>query len=95
MRALLAAKEAIEAEAKEKAAREATKMAEAKGASDKEARRAGEQAAQNATASPRAQRNFTDPDARVMKIADGYFHYCYNAQAVVDERAQVIIATTL
>ena len=44
---------------------------------------------------PRAQRNFTDPDARIMKTADGSFHYCFNAQAVVDEHAQVIIATTL
>ena len=93
--ALLAAKEAIETEAKEKAAREATKKAKAKGASDKEAQRAGEQTAQNATTSPRAQRNFTDPDARVMKTADGSFHYCYNAQAIVDERAQVILSTTL
>ncbi len=41
----------------------------------------------------RAQRNFTDPDARIMKTADGSFHYCYNAQAVVDEDHQVIVAT--
>ncbi len=42
---------------------------------------------------PTAQRNFTDPDARIMKTADGSFHYCYNAQAVVDSDHQVIIAT--
>jgi IS5 family transposase len=44
---------------------------------------------------PRAQRNFTDPDARITKTADGSFHYCYNAQAVVDENAQVILSTSL
>jgi hypothetical protein len=93
--AILAAKEALEAEAREKAAREATTTAERKGASPEEAERAGVQAAKAATVNPRAQRNFTDPDARIMKTADGSFHYCLNAQAVVDEHAQVIIATTL
>jgi hypothetical protein len=93
--ALLAAKEAIEAEAKEKAAREAPKKAEQKGASNDEAQRAGELAATNATVNPRAQRNFTDPDARMMKTADGSFHYCCNAHAVVGEQAQVIVSTTL
>ena len=39
------------------------------------------------------QRNFTDPDARIMKTADGSFHYAYNGQAVVDETSQVIVAT--
>jgi len=42
---------------------------------------------------PKAQRNLTDSDARIMKTADGSFHYCYNAQAVVDEAYQVIVAT--
>lgn len=44
---------------------------------------------------PTAQRNFTDPDSRIMKTADGSFHYCYNAQAVVDVDHQVIVVTTL
>lgn len=42
---------------------------------------------------PTAQRNFTDPDSRIMKTADGSYHYCYNAQNVVDADHQVIIAT--
>lgn len=46
-------------------------------------------------ASPRAQRNFTDPDARIMKTADGSFHYAYNAQVVVDEKSQVILSAAL
>ena len=93
--AILAAKEAIEAEARDKAAREATKKTTARGASPEEAERASAEAATTATVNPRTQRNFTDPDARIMKTADGSFHYCYNAQAVVDERAQVIVSTTL
>src|SRR3954447_6255634 len=41
---------------------------------------------------PKAQRNFTDPDSRIMKTSDGSFHQCYNGQVVVDSAAQVIIA---
>jgi transposase len=93
--AILAAKEALEGEAKEKAAREARTKALAKGASAPESERAAQDAATQASVNPRAQRNFTDPDARIMKTADGSFHYCFNAQAVVDEHAQVIIAATL
>jgi hypothetical protein len=43
----------------------------------------------------RAQRNFTDPDAGIMKMSDGSFHECYNGQAVVDEEQQVIVAADL
>jgi transposase len=41
---------------------------------------------------PTAQRNFTDPESKIMKTADGAFHQCFNAQAVVDSQAQVIVA---
>src|SRR5581483_3948535 len=44
---------------------------------------------------PGAQRNFTDPESRIMKTADGAFHQCYSGQAVVDSRAQVIVAAEL
>lgn len=44
---------------------------------------------------PRAQRNFTDPESRIMKTSDGSVHQCFNAQAVVDDRAQVILAAEL
>lgn len=30
-----------------------------------------------------------------METADGSFHYCHNAQAVVDEKAQVILSATI
>ena len=41
---------------------------------------------------PTAQRNFTDPESKIMKTSDGSFHQCFNAQAVVDSHAQVIVA---
>jgi transposase len=41
---------------------------------------------------PTAQRNFTDPESKIMKTSDGAFHQCFNAQAVVDSHAQVIVA---
>lgn len=53
-----------------------------------------EAAASEATPADKAQRNFTDPDARIMKTSDGSFHYCYNAQTVATED-QVIVATRL
>jgi transposase len=44
---------------------------------------------------PKAQRNFTDPESKIMKTSDGSFHQCYNGQAVVDSQAQVIVAAEL
>jgi transposase len=42
---------------------------------------------------PEAQRNFTDPDSRIMKDgATKEFVQAYNAQAAVDSHAQVIVA---
>src|SRR6266487_3562896 len=44
---------------------------------------------------PGAQRNFTDPESRIMKTSDGAYHQCYNGQALVDAGAQVIVAAEL
>jgi transposase len=42
----------------------------------------------------KAQRNFTDPDSRIMKDgATKSFEQCYNCQAAVDGDSQVIVAT--
>ena len=41
-----------------------------------------------------AQRNFTDPESRIMKTPNG-FEQAYNAQAAVDADSQVIVATGL
>ena len=43
---------------------------------------------------PKAQRNFTDPESRIMKTKDGYIQG-YNAQAAVDGCAQIIVACDL
>jgi hypothetical protein len=42
----------------------------------------------------KAQRNFTDPESRILKTKDGYIQG-YNAQAAVDGEAQIIVAHTL
>jgi transposase len=39
----------------------------------------------------KAQRNFTDPESRIMKGPDGFLQG-YNAQAAVDAKAQIIVA---
>lgn len=44
---------------------------------------------------PTAQRNFTDPDSKIMKASDGAFHQSYNAQAIVDSGSQVIVVAEL
>jgi transposase len=43
---------------------------------------------------PEAQRNFTDPDSRIMIGRDGFVQ-AYNAQAAVDRRRQIILAHRL
>ncbi|NIA25894.1 MAG: transposase, partial [Gammaproteobacteria bacterium] len=91
---LRAAKEAIEAEAREKAAKKAADEATAAGDDDTGIAEAAESAADRATPEGRTQRNFTDPEARMMKTVDG-FHYAYNAQAVVDEHSQVVVAANV
>jgi hypothetical protein len=51
---------------------------------------------ENPKPDPKAQRNFTDPQSRIMKDgATKSFEQCYNAQAAVDDKAQVIVATNL
>jgi len=51
---------------------------------------------QRAVPEPKAQRNFTDADSRIMKDgATGGFVQGYNCQAVVDSQAQIIVAAAL
>jgi len=45
---------------------------------------------------PKAQRNFTDPDSRIMKDgATKSFEQAYNAQVAVDSQAQIIVAAAV
>jgi transposase len=83
----------LERHARDTAAAKARQKARKAGRTDEQAEEAARDAARSATPEPKAQRNFTDPDSRIMKTADGSFHYCYNAQTVVDEENQVIVAT--
>jgi transposase len=46
------------------------------------------------TPKPKAQRNFTDPDSRIM-MRDGGFVQAFNAQLAVDEAHQVIVAAAV
>jgi len=85
------AKAAIEAEAAERAAAQAAEKACQAAKTDDEIEAAADEAARSAVPRPKAQRSFTDPDARMMKTNRG-FGYAYNAQAAADEHSQVIVA---
>ena len=82
------AKAALEAEAK--AAAEVERKAQA------EERRVAEGGKKPTKTEPdgKAQRNFTDPESRILKTKDGYIQG-YNAQAAVDGAHQIIVAQTL
>lgn len=87
------AKAALEAEAKAAAEAESKARAEA----DASRRAEGRRKTGKTPAPPRtepdgkAQRNFTDPESRILKTKDGYIQG-YNAQAAVDGTAQIIVA---
>jgi transposase len=89
------AKAALEAEAKERAAAEAELRAREAGKDEDTVTQRSAAAGARAVPKPTAQRNFTDPESRIMKTADGSFHQCFNAQAVLDQDHQVIMATDL
>jgi hypothetical protein len=85
------AKAAIEAEAAQRAGERAADKARHGGKTDDEIDEAAEAAAGSAEPRSKAQRSFTDRDARMMKTNHG-FGYAYNAQAAADEFSQVIVA---
>lgn len=97
------AKAALEAEAQEKAAeRKAAaeaKLAERRRKEAETGRKAGGRdpevpEPEQAKPAAKAQRNFTDPDSRILPDGanKGSFLQGYNAQAAVDSQAQVIVA---
>ncbi len=99
------AKAALEAETRAAAA-QAAAVAEAKRAErERQAAATGRKPAgrppqvpdpAQAVPDPKAQRNFTDPDSRIMKDgATKGFVQAYNAQAAVDDAAQVIVAAAV
>jgi transposase len=88
-----AAKAALEDEARARAREHAENTARDRGDDTETVAAKGEAAAEAAVPKPKAQRNFTDPDSKIMLTSDGAFHQCYNAQAAVDADHQVIVAT--
>jgi hypothetical protein len=74
-------------EAKAKAAAEAEEKRQAEGR-----KKPGKPAAPpSSEPDPKAQKNFTDPESRIMKSKDGFVQ-AYNGQIAVDAQAQVIVA---
>ena len=87
------AKAALEAEAKAAADEETRRRAEAERIRIAEGRKKNGKTPAPPRKEPdaKAQRNFTDPDSRVLLTKDGYIQG-YNAQAAVDGEAQIIVA---
>ncbi len=90
------AKAELEAEARAAAAAEGKARAEAQDRRKAEGRnKTGKTPAPPKTEPDgKAQRNFTDPESRILKTKDGYIQG-YNAQAAVDGAHQIIVAQTL
>jgi transposase len=87
-----AAMTALEEEAKQQAA----EKQRAKEAQKKSKTGSASQPPPEAAPSDKAQRNFTDPDSRIMKVSStNSFEQCYNGQAIVDDSSQVIVAAGL
>ena len=91
------AKQELEQEARDKAQAKAQERAKKEKASNGK-KLPGKRPPDPVEAKPKesAQRNFTDPDSRIMKCTSSQsFEQCYNAQACVDEAYQVIVAADL
>ena len=88
-----AAKAELEAEARAAAEAKAKAEAEAEEKRKTEGRKKpGKPAAPpSPEPAPKAQKNFTDPESRIMKSKDGFVQ-AYNAQAAVDAQTQIIVA---
>ena len=86
-----AAKAELEAEAKAAAAAKAKAQAEERRQAEGRKKPGRPAAPPSEEPDPKAQKNFTDPESRIMKTKDGFIQG-YNAQAAVDATAQVIVA---
>jgi transposase len=84
----------LEVEAAARAAEEQQRRdaAQAEREAEGRQRRGKEPAPVDATPTDKAQTNFTDPEAKIMKQPNKGFDYSYNAQAVVDGQDQIIVA---
>jgi transposase len=93
LQAIEEAMQRLEQEAKEKAEvkRREREEAEAERAARGKERRGRKPNPISDTPEDKAQTNFTDPDAKVMKTSNKGFDYCFNGQVVVDEEEQIIV----
>jgi hypothetical protein len=99
------AKAALEQEAREAAEKKQVEVAAQLKEREKQERERGRKfggrppqapEAEEAKPEPQAQRNFTDPESRIMKDgATKEFVQAYNAQAAVDSHAQVIVGAAV
>jgi transposase len=91
-----AAKTALEAETRAAAEAERRRRAEAQETRIAEGRKKNGRTPAPPSPEPdgKTQRNFTDPDSRILLTKDGYIQG-YNAQAAVDSAAQIIVAHDL
>jgi transposase len=92
-----AAQERLEVAARARAVEEQQERdaAEAERQAAGKKRRGKEPAPVDPTPGDKAQTNFTDPDAKIMKRSNKGFDYCYNAQATVDAANQIIVAAEM
>ncbi len=90
------AKAELEAEAKAAAEAEMQRREQAEVQRKAEGRKKGGRTPAPPKQEPdgKTQRNFTDPESRILKTRDGYIQG-YNAQAAVDAKAQIIVAHDL
>ncbi len=89
-----AAKARLEAEARVQADEEQKRRDQEQARREVEGRqrRGKEPAPVDPSPDDKAQTNFTDPEAKIMKQSHKGFDYSYNAQAVVDAANQIIVA---
>jgi transposase len=85
------AKAAAEAKTAQHAAKQAARLERGEGKLGGKPPKAAEEAQPKSS----AQRNFTDPESKIMKAGDGSWVQGYNAQAAVDADRQVIVACEL
>ena len=105
LRKIAAAKAALEQEARERAAAKKVaveaKLEERRKQEEEQGRKMGGCPPQvpdpeKAVPEAKAQKNFTDPDSRIMMDgATKSFQQAYNAQAAVDSHAQIIVAAAI
>lgn len=88
-----AAMQRLEAEAREKAQAQQQERDEAAAKRKQEGKKGGGRTPKPIDPTPenKAQTNFTDPEAKIMKTSNKGFDYCINGQVVVDEAHQIII----